>query len=36
MPCFGMLDSNDTWTTHCMRLVYSKNHTLRKNQFVIN
>ena len=28
MPCFGVLDSNDTWATHCMSLGCSTNHTL--------
>ena len=36
MPCFGVLDSNDTWATHCMSLGYSKNHTLRKNHNLVS
>ena len=31
MSRFNVLDSNDSWSNHCMSLVCSKNHTLRKN-----
>ena len=36
MPSFGVLDSSDTWATHCMSLVCSKNHTLRKNHNLLS
>ena len=36
MPCFSVLGSNDTWPTHCMSLVCSKNHTLRKNHNLLS
>ena len=32
---FNLLDSNDTWSNHCMSLVCSKNHTLRKNLLIM-
>ena len=36
MSCFNVLDSSDAWSNHCMSLVCSKNHTLRKNRNLLS